>query len=190
MESRNFDRFSSAFTQSYNRRDALRLLGLATIGASSAGLLAPTSSDARRKNTKKKVKKVKETQPANICQPGKQFATVNVPATGAAVTSPALVQGQRYRLRVTGHWVTNALYGNDAFAAFPFADPNKPETAYQGTRLGLSVDGGSPDQWGSYNAGHTYERTVTGAGAALSFRFTDPATNDNSGSINVVIECA
>ncbi len=188
MERRNFDRFSRAFTQSYNRRDALRVLGLAAIGASSAGLLAPASGDARRK--KRKVKKVKETQPANICQPGKQFATVNVPATGAAVTSPALVQGQRYRLRASGFWVTNAQYGNDAFAAFPFADVNKPETTYQGTRLGLSVDGGSADQWGSYNAGHTYERTVTGTGAALSFRFTDPAANDNSGSINVVIECA
>ena len=47
MESRNFDRFSRAFTQSYNRRDALRLLGLATIGASSASLLAPASSDAK-----------------------------------------------------------------------------------------------------------------------------------------------
>ena len=187
MDSRNFDRFSSAFTQSYNRRDALRLLGLTAIGAGSAAALAPVTGDAKRK--KRKVKKTQPTTP-DVCAPGKQFATVNVPATGAAVTSPALVQGQRYRLRATGFWVTNAQYGNDAFAAFPFADVNKPETSYQGTRLGLSVDNGSADQWGSYNAGHTYERMVTGTGAALSFRFTDPATNDNSGSINVVIECA
>lgn len=76
--SRNFDRFSNAFTRSYNRRDALRMLGLTVIGAGGASVLAPVSGDA--------------------------------------------------------------------FAAFPFADVNKPETAYQGTRLGLSVDGGSPDQ--------------------------------------------
>jgi hypothetical protein len=57
-------------------------------------------------------------------------------------------------------------------------------------RLGLSVDGGSPDQWGSYTTTHVYERQVIGKGASLALRFTDPAPQDNSGSLLVDIFCA
>jgi hypothetical protein len=127
---------------------------------------------------------------AQRCQPGKSFATISVPANGSTATSPNLQRGQSYRLRATGFWNTNAQFGNDAFAAFPFANPNAPELTFQGVRLGLSVNGGSPDQWGSYNSGHTYEQVITGQGQGATFRFTDPQTNDNSGSLTVTIECA
>jgi hypothetical protein len=101
-----------------------------------------------------------------------------------------LAAGQRYRLRASGFWHTNSQYGNDAFATFPFADPNAPATTYQNVRLGLSIDGGSPDQWGRYTTSHIYERQIMGQGAALSLRFTDPVPADNSGSLTVEIVCA
>jgi hypothetical protein len=104
--------------------------------------------------------------------------------------TPTLKRGQRYQLRAIGFWSTNASFGNDAFAAFPFANPNAPETVFQGVRLGLSVDGSSPDQWGSYHLDHIYEREVTGEGAPLSLRFTDPLSADNTGTLTVEVSCA
>jgi hypothetical protein len=121
---------------------------------------------------------------------GQQLRIVSVPSSGSTVSTPALAAGQRYRLRASGFWHTNPQYGNDAFAAFPFADPNAPGTTYQSVRLGLSVDGGSPDQWGSYTTSHIYERQIIGQGAALSLRFTDPVPDDNSGSLLVEVFCA
>jgi hypothetical protein len=57
-------------------------------------------------------------------------------------------------------------------------------------RLGLSVDGGSPDQWGSYNRDHIYELELTSEGAPLSLKFTDPAPADNAGTLTVEVSCA
>ena len=57
-------------------------------------------------------------------------------------------------------------------------------------RLGLSVDGGSADVWGSYTIGHVYEREVVGQGRALSLRMTDVIHADNSGSVLVEVLCA
>jgi hypothetical protein len=113
-----------------------------------------------------------------------------VPATGAKVSTPILVAGQRYRLRASGFWNTNANDGNDAVAAFPFANPNAPVLVAGGVRVGLAVDDGSPDLWGSYTTTHLYEREVLGQGAALSLHYVDPITADNSGSLLVDIFCA
>ena len=68
--------------------------------------------------------------------------------------------------------------------------PNASVTTAGAVRLGLSVDGGSPDLWGSYTTTHLYEREVTGQGAALSLRYTDPIVTDNSGSLLVDVFCA
>jgi hypothetical protein len=170
-----------------SRRNVLRLFG----GVAAASAIAATGlgeAGAKRK-TKKRKKKQKGGQNGQTCAPGTSLGTVSVPATGATVNTPILAQGQAYRLRASGYWITNATYGNDAFAAFPFANPNAPETTYQNVRLGLSVDGGSPDQWGSYTNTHVYERQVIGQGASLALRFTDPAPQDNSGSLIVEILC-
>lgn len=181
MASIRFGSVGNALEEVWSRRQALRLLtaGAAGVVVAQAGL---QGSDAKKRKNRKNKKKV--------CKPGKLFQTVSVPATGGAATTQALINGQRYRLRASGFWNTNAQFGNDAFAAFPFANPNAPELTFNGVRLGLSVDGGSPDQWGSYNAGHVYEREIIGQGASLSLRFTDPQTADNSGSLTVEIFCA
>jgi hypothetical protein len=168
-----------------SRRDVVR--GLVGTGFGLGALRLPDTVEARKKKKQRKQKKQKAGQ---RCRTGKQFGSISVPASGASVSTPVLKKGQRYRLRASGFWNTNATHGNDAFAAFPFANPNAPVTTFEGARLGLSVDGDSPDQWGSYSAGHIYEREVIGQGAALSLRFTDPVPADNSGSLLVDVFCA
>lgn len=159
-------------------------MGLAALGAVSMNRLAQEGAGARRR--KKKTKKNTDT---TVCAPGKTFATVAVPANGRTANSPALTKGQRYLLRASGFWSTNALYGNDACAAFPFANPNAPEFTYHNLRLGLLVNSIPPGAWGNYNTQHVYEQLITGDGLALAFRNLDPVPEDNSGSITVTIEC-
>jgi hypothetical protein len=188
MDTTRFKGLSDVLTGRLSRRQAVQWL--AAGGASAVLVRAGMEDSAAKKGRKGKGKGKGKGKNKNRCTPGSSFGSVSVPATGATVTTPILTAGQQYRLRASGFWVTNAQYGNDAFAAFPFANPNAPELTFNNVRLGLSVDGGSPDQWGSYNAGHVYERTVTGAGVALSLKFTDPIPADNSGSLTVEIFCA
>lgn len=178
---------ASLETTSPRRQIVKFLAGGAATGL--VGLTMVNAADAKKKGKKKKNKKKQPLPQGTQCPTGSRIGTVSVPATGATVTTPVLINGQRYRLRATGFWSTNAVYGNDAFAAFKFATPQVPEKEFQGVRLGLSVDGGSPEQWGTYNPDHTYEMDVTGRGAPISLRFTDPITTDNSGSLVVDITC-
>ena len=150
---------------------------------------AGDGAEAKRKRGKKGKGKGNGQQ-GTVCQPGQQVGAVSVPGTGATVTTPVLQQGQRYRLRASGFWSTNATRGLDAFADFAFADPTTPVTTFQGVRLGLSVDGGSADGWGSYTTSHVYEQEVVGQGRALSLRCSDVVHTDNSGSVLVEILCA
>lgn len=166
------------------RRDVVR--GLIVTGLGFTALQRLDSSEAR----KRKKKKNKGNSGGQTCQPGATIGSVNVPANGSAVSTPVLTAGQRYRLRANGFWYTNPSYGQDAFASFALANPSAPNTTYQGVRIGLSVDGGSPDQWGSYHITHNYERDVVGQGKGLSLRYTDPVTTDNSGTLLVEVICA
>jgi hypothetical protein len=176
---------TSALNSRPSRRDALRGLLGSALGL--AALRLPDATEARKKRKKRK----KKQQPVGqTCEPGTSIGRVRVAATGADVRSPVLAQGQRYRLQATGFWYTNASHGNDAFASFQLTNPSVPITTYQGVRLGLSVDDRSPDEWGGYNITHNYEREVVGQGKTLKLQFTDPMTNDNSGSLTVDILCA
>ena len=168
------------------RRRVLRLLG----GAAAMGAVAVVSRGEATEAKRKRGKKTGKGQQQAVCPPGRQFGAVSVPGTGATVTTPVLVAGQRYRLRASGFWSTNATRGLDAFADFAFADPTTPVTIFEGVRLGLSVDGGSADLWGSYTTGHVYEREVVGQGVALSLRCSDLIHTDNSGSVLVEVLCA
>lgn len=196
MKTVTFDGITRDLDQLSTRRGVFGLLGSAAAVGAVAILGLSESASAKRKGSKGgKKKRPKPAKPGQgqqqaVCQPGASAGSVLVPATGVAVATPVLTAGQRYRLRATGFWATNALHGNDAFAAFAFATPNTPVTTFQGVRLGLAVDGGSPDRWGSYNAGHVYEQEVVGQGIALSLRYTDPIPADNSGSVTVEIICA
>jgi hypothetical protein len=101
-----------------------------------------------------------------------------------------LQHGQRYRLRAIGFWNSNQTHGQDAFADFELANPNVFVAAFNGVRLGLSVDGGSADFWGAYNPNHVYERVVIGKDAALSLRCSDVVFTDNTGQVQVEVRCA
>ena len=177
-----------------NRRGVLRLLGgSAALGAVVAMGRGETEA-AKGKRGKRKGKRNKQRDPIGqtppvICQSGTQVGAVSVPATGATVTTPILQQGQRYRLRASGFWSSNATHGQDAFADFPFANPAAPVTTFEGVRLGLSIDGGSADVWGSYTTTHVYEHEVVGRGAALSLRCSDKVHTDNSGAVLVEVLC-
>ena len=167
-----------------SRRDVVR--GLVATGLGFVAVQRPDAGEAKRR----KKKKNKGNNGGQTCQPGATVGSVNVPANGTTVNTPVLAEGQRYRLRANGFWYTNPAYGQDAFASFALNAPAIPNTTYQGVRIGLSVDGGSPDQWGSYHVTHNYERDVIGQGKGLSLRYTDPVTSDNSGSLLVEVICA
>jgi hypothetical protein len=165
-----------------SRRDVLR--GLAGAGGAFGALRLPNAVAAKKKKNKKKRKR----QPT--CRPGEQVGAVGVPGTGAVVATPVLKKDQRYRLRASGFWSSNATNGQDAFADFTFANHAIHTTVFQNVRLGLSVDDGSPDLWGSYKVDHLYVRELTGQGAALSLRCNDVVHEDNRGVVLVEIFCA
>jgi hypothetical protein len=161
------------------RRAVLR--GIAALGLGSGALKHSESAQAKNRKKRKKRK---------TCPRGKRIGAVAVPATGATVQTPVLRQGQRYRLRASGYWRTNATRGQDAFADFSIVAPGSHVKEFEGVRLGLAVDGDSPDLWGSYDPSHEYERVVTGQGDALSLRCSDAIYDDNTGAVFVEVLCA
>jgi hypothetical protein len=187
MDTDRIDGIAAAVARTEDRRGVLRLLGgaaLAAVGAAALGKPAAQAQEgpeaaARRRKPRKN----------RTCRPGQRVATVVVPATGTTVSSPALRRGQPYRLRAAGFWSTNATRGVDAFADFALANPNDVVTVFQGVRLGLEVDGGSPQQWGSYTLDHVYEQRVVGSGRPITFRHADVVHADNAGTLTVDVIC-
>ncbi len=159
-----------------SRRAVLR--GFAALGFGCGVVRLAESAHAKKRKKRK------------TCPRGKRIGSVNVPATGAAVRTPVLKRGPDYRLRASGYWRSNATRGQDAFADFSIVAPGSHVKEFEGVRLGLAVDAGSPDLWGSYDPGHVYERVVTGQGDALSLRRNDAIYDDNSGAVFVEIFCA
>jgi hypothetical protein len=155
-----------------------------------SGLLAAGGLGALRlPETIQAKKRPKKPKKRPTCRPGEQVGAVAVPGTGATVNTPVLKQGRRYLLRASGFWASNATRGQDAFADFEFADHGNRETNAGGVRLGLAVNGGSPNEWGSYTPTHVYTREVTGQGAALALRCNDLVHSDNSGIVMVEVLC-
>ena len=161
------------------------LRGLAALGLGGGALRL--SGPAQAKNGKKRGKKRNSRQ---RCPPGKLIEAVTIPGTGAPARTPVLKQGQRYRVRASGYWRSNATRGQDAYADFSIVDPAAFTTNYEGVRLGLVFDDQNPDLWGGYNPGHEYERVVTGRGITLSLRSIDTDYSDSSGALLVEIFCA
>jgi len=181
VDSQRFDALTTKVGEISSRRQVLKVLG--GIGAASLVAVAGHNvADAKRKKNKK--------QKAKTCPPGKSIGSVTVPANGTAVNTPVLTAGQNFRLRATGFWTSNATHGEDAFADFELANPTAVVTTFQGVRLGLTVNGGGVDGWGSYNTNHVYERTVAGQGTSVALAMGDVVFTDNSGSVTVDVFCA
>lgn len=182
MDPLRFDGLATKVGEISTRRNVVKWLG----GIGAASLIAVAGHSSADAKKKKKGKK----QKGKVCAPGTSIGSVNVPANGTAVNTPVLNAGQNYRLRATGFWTSNATHGQDAFADFELANPAKVVTTFQGTRLGLSVNGGNIDGWGSYNTNHVYERIQAGQGTSVALAMSDVVFTDNSGSVTVDIFCA
>jgi len=177
------DEIAAAIGGPGGRRGVLRLLGgaaLAALGGAALGKPAARAAEGPAAAARRKKR----------CRPGKRVATVVVPANGEVAISPVVLrQGQRYRLRAVGFWSTNATRGVDAYADFALANNGDVVREFQGVRLGLEVDGGSPELWGPYNPSHVYERRVVGPGRVIAFRHADVVHADNAGRLDVDIFC-
>jgi hypothetical protein len=171
-----------------NRRSAVRGLAAALLALAGGGAAVADATRKRKKN-KKKGKGNSGKKPRNRCRPGLLLASLAVPANGSEVFTPALTKGDQYTLRASGFWSTNGEFMNDAVAAFPFANPALPTFTDGGVRLGLSVDGRSPDIWGAYSLGHEYTTSVVGQGRGVSLRMQDSVFSDNGRLLNVDVIC-
>jgi hypothetical protein len=56
-------------------------------------------------------------------------------------------------------------------------------------RLGLAVDGLSPDHWGSYSQSHRYHFIVIGKGKPVSLQMLDSVYSDNGRHLYVEVLC-
>jgi hypothetical protein len=77
----------------------------------------------------------------------------------------------------------------DAFAAFLYHDERSPVMYHNGVRLGLSIDGLSPDHWGSYTQSHRYAFSVIGQGKPISLQMFDSVYSDNGRDLYVEVLC-
>ena len=111
--------------------------------------------------------------PQERCQFGTSLAFIGVPADGSRVFTPVLETGVDYILRATGFWSTNGNDMMDAVAAFAFASPTQHTLFSNGIRVGLAVNGESPDNWGHYTLSHEYNLVLTGKGQPASLQMLD-----------------
>jgi hypothetical protein len=123
------------------------------------------------------------------------------PATGAIITTPALVATRDYFLEVSGTYFAggtavfdieaDAEYSQDAIqraGALPWTDDVNNYAAYGESLLELLVDG-APVEWGAFNAGHRYTLDVTPSGIPLdiSANLYDVFYPNNTGGLCVAL---
>ena len=187
-EDTTFDHTVKAFASGGSRRAVVRSLAAGLLAVASGGIATDTLAKKKRKR-KRKSKKKPQTPPPTTCPQGTLFAEVSVLADGSRAFTPVLKEGQVYILRASGYWSTNGDYMCDAFAAFLWKDPRSPMMYHNGVRLGLAVDGLSPDLWGTYSQSHTYHQIVIGKGKPVSLQMLDSVYSDNGRHLYVDVLC-
>jgi hypothetical protein len=180
------DHTVTAVASGGSRRAVVRGLAVGLLAVASGGIA--TDAPAKKKR-KRKSKKKPQTPPPTTCPQGTLFAEVSVLADGSRAFTPVLKEGQVYILRASGYWSTNGDYMCDAFAAFLWKDPRSPMMYHNGVRLGLAVDGLSPDLWGTYSQSHTYHQIVIGKGKPVSLQMLDSVYSDNGRHLYVDVLC-
>lgn len=184
-------------TEQTTRRNILRLLGstatVATFGAIGAFGIDEQAAARRRKRGKRK--KNRGGQETVTCPAGQVVAQVQVGGNGAIVETPALIQGQRYRVQASGAAALSNVFGFDAEYIFANANPSQGTDVDSGIDAGLSIDDPTADndkspKWGAYNPNHIYETTYIGTGKPARLRMHDGDYTDNSGSVLVTFSCA
>lgn len=173
------------------RRGVLRLVSsaaaVAAVGTLGAFGLGEPAEARRRKRKRKKNR--------NVCPAGKVVAQLQVSGNGTIIETPALIQGQKYRVQASGSAALSNVYGFDAEYIFANADPSKGTDADSGIDAGLSIDDPTADndkspKWGAYNPNHVYETIYIGTGKPAQLRMHDGDYTDNSGSVLVTFSCA
>ena len=198
-EDTTFDHTVKVFASGGSRRAVVRGLAAGLLAAASGGIATDTLAKKKRKQKPKKKSKQKPktlpgprlppTTPPPTCPQGTLFAEVSVLADGSQSFTPVLEEGQVYILRAYGYWSTNGDYMCDAFAAFLWKDQRSPVMYNNGVRLGLAVDGLSPDHWGTYSQSHTYHFIVIGKGKPVSLQMLDSVYSDNGRHLYVDVLC-
>jgi hypothetical protein len=185
MKRERSTRIASMLTQTTTRRGALRFLAAAALGSAGLTVLDAADADARKKRRRKRKKR------QGGCQRGKPLAQVSVPHDGTTVHTPALEQGRRYRLRVSGVVSGHSLLtpiGVDAGYLFRAqSDQLVAHDVLNDIDYGLSVDGAAAD-WGDYASGHVYEREVLGQDQALALRLVTTANELNQGTGQMIAQ--
>lgn len=202
-EDTRFDRTVRAISSGGSRRAVVRGLAAGLIAAAGGGISMDTLAG---KNKKKKRKKAKKQTPAQtptptppptptpnplpeFCPRGTSLGTISVPSDGRVVYTPILPKGQGYILEAYGYWSTGGEYMMDAFAAFRWHDERYPLLYHNGVRLGLAINGESPDLWGPYTQSHRYDFIVIGKDAPVSLQMLDSDFSDNGRDLYVEVLC-
>jgi hypothetical protein len=177
-------------------RRRLVLQGLAAGLMATAGGSVTSNALAKSHRSKKKGRRSPNPGPnptpaaQSICPPGKSLGFIGVPADGSQVFTPVLEKDVSYLLRATGFWSTNGNDAVDAFAGFAFANQTQTFLFSNGIRVGLAVNGESPDNWGHYAESHEYNLVLIGKGQRASLQMLDSDFRDNARLLNVEVLCA
>ena len=196
------DHAAREVASSASRRTMVRGLATGLIMVAGGGIASDTLARKRRK--KKKGKKNRKNQPSPTPDPGPRsacsevtsIALISVPSDGSVVETPGLAKGQIYHLRAKGWWAQGGEYANDAYARYRYHAENEYNLSENGVRLGISVNGQSPDLWGhsanpadNYNLSHSYTMAIVGRDAPVTLRVQDSNYNDNGRDLYVEVVC-
>ena len=198
-EDTTFDHTVKAFAGHRSRRAVVRGLAAGLLAAASGGFASDTLAKKRKRKRKKGTSKSQPTpdpKPQSVCSEVTSIALINVPSDGSIVETPVLKKGQIYHLRAEGWWAQGGEYANDAYARYRYHAENEYNLSENGVRLGISVNGQSPDLWGpsadpaeNYNLGHTYTMALVGKDAPVTLRVQDSNYHDNSRDLYVEVVC-
>jgi hypothetical protein len=169
--------------------------GLAAALAATAGGGIASNALAKKKRKKKGKKPTPKPNPGpqSACSEVTTITFLSVPADGSIVETPILKKGQIYHLRADGWWGTDGEYAIDAYARFRWPAPSEHTLHHGGVRVGLSVNGNSPDLWGntpdSYDQSHRYTMALVGKGAPATLRMIDSDYSNNHRLLTVELVC-
>lgn len=186
-EGTTFDHTIKVFASGRSRRNVMRGVAAGFLAVASGGIATDTL--AKKRKPKPKPKKPPLPTPPPICPLRTSIVHLSVVADGSQTFTPILEAGRNYILRAYGYWSTNGDYMCDAFAAFLWKDGRSPVLYHNGVRLGLAINGESPDLWGPYSQSHTYEFGVIGKGKPISLQMLDSVYSDNGRHLYVEVLC-
>ena len=194
-----FNHTVKAFASGGSRRAVVRGLAAGLLAAVSGGVASDTLAKKRKRKRKKGTPKSQPTpdpKPQIVCSEVTSIAFINVPSDGSIVETPVLKKGQIYHLRAEGWWAQGGEYANDAYARYRYHADAEYNLYENGVRLGISVNGQSPDLWGNsadpdenYKLNHRYTMALVGKDAPATLRVQDSNYNDNSRDLYVEVFC-